>query len=297
MRRLLASRLSIGLASLVVGGLIIGAVWALSAGDDAGGGDGRVRISYEPGSGKSADLIRRSRVLDRAVRTVNREIDLPQDLSVRVIGDASAARLGVSGPVYEPRERTVYYPWAFVTESHGDLRRLSRRSPAELDELVNLRRLDSKALDRLLEDSMVFVLYHEVSHGLFDVLDIPVVGGEEPTADSLAAIFAIASLTGGQAVTLAGAALEVARGDQKGEPTLADYADDHGFDRQRAFNSLCLVYGSSPSRNRNLVGGPGDLTPSRSRLCPFEYRGDLRSWRRLLRDRLTDRGGLLPLKE
>ncbi len=141
----------------------------------------------------------------------------------------------------------------------------------------------------------MFVLFHETAHGLFHVLDIPVVGGEEPTADSLAAIFAIASGFGGQQVVLSGAALEAVSAQERGQVSPSQYTDDHDLDQQRAFDALCLVYGSAP--DRNLVGGPGDLPPERAELCPFEYRGDLRSWRRLLAPWLTDQGGLLPVRD
>jgi putative metallopeptidase DUF4344 len=296
MRRVLSSRLFTAAVALLIGAGAVGVVWALTDDDESKGPKGQVRVVYEPGPRESVELIKRAGVFERAAQTVNREINLTQNLTVSVIGERTAARLNVTGPVYEPSERTVYIPWSFVEQAHDDLVRLTKRSPEAIDRIANVRRLSHKDADRLLQNAMVFVLYHEIAHGLFDILGVAVVGGEEQTADSLAAIFAIVSRYGGQAITLAGATLQLARGEHTGTPALTDFANDHGFDAERGFNALCLVYGSSPRRNRNLVGGPGDLTPQRAELCPFEYRGALASWRWLLGQWLTDRGGLLPLK-
>lgn len=297
MRHLLASRVFVAFVAAVLGAGAVAAVWAITDEDDATGSGGEVRVVYESAPREGEDLIRRAGVFDRAARAVNEELDLPEDLTVSVVGDRTAARLNVAGPVYEPKERTVYFPWSFIERSHAGFERLSKKSRAEIDRIANLRELDHERVDRLVTDAMVFVFFHETAHGLLDVLDVPVVGGEEPTADSLAAIFAIASGFGGQQVVLSGAALEAVTAEEGGQVSPSQYADDHDLDQQRAFDALCLVYGSAPDRNRNLVGGPGDLTPQRAELCPFEYRGDLRSWRRLLAPWLTDRGGLLPVRD
>jgi Putative metallopeptidase len=73
---------------------------------------------------------------------------------------------------------------------------------------------------------------------------------------------------------------------------MADYADDHELDGQRAVDALCLVYGSNPARFSGYVGK--DLPKARAAMCPFEYRQELRSWRRLLSFWLSDQGGLRP---
>jgi Putative metallopeptidase len=113
------------------------------------------------------------------VRTVNAEIRLPSDLEVRVVDDREAARLRIFGPTYEPRDRVVYFPWSFVDDAWR-----------QLDTYSELR------------GAMVPTLNHELTHGLIDVLDVPVVGGEERAADSLAAILAIRSNDGGELIPL-----------------------------------------------------------------------------------------------
>ncbi len=110
MRRLLSSRAFIALAAAVLGAGAVAAVWAITDEDGATGSDGEVRVVYEPGPREMEDLIRHAGVFDRAAPAVNRELDLPKDLTVSVVDDRTAVRVGVGGPVYEPKQRTVYFP-------------------------------------------------------------------------------------------------------------------------------------------------------------------------------------------
>jgi hypothetical protein len=278
------SRGVIALVSALLGAAIALGVSALIDDSDQSSRNGEARISFEPGPAPEAAAIQGSGAFQRAVSTVNRELDLPTDLQVRVVGPETAARVGIDGPTYVPKDRTVYFPWSFVSQSRDDLRSLPQ-----------FNSLSPKQVDQRLAEAMTFVLYHELSHGLVDVLDIPVVASPEETADSLASVFAIASTHGGQVVPLSAAALDEALAKKQRIPTLADYADDHGFSRQRAYNALCLVYGSDPGRYAKIVSS-GLLPERRADICRFEYQEGLRSWRRLLSAYLTHTGGLLPLR-
>ena len=181
-----------------------------------------------------------------------------------------------------PKDRTVYFPWSFVSQSRQDL-----------ESLPQFDKLSQRQIDGKLAEAMTFVLYHELSHGLVDVLDVPVVASPEETADSLASIFAIATSHGGQVVPLSASALDDALAKKQRIPTLADFADDHGLSRQRADNALCLAYGSDPDQFAYIVDS-GLLPESRAKLCGFQYQQALRSWRRLLSAYLRDTGGLRP---
>lgn len=273
--------LSLAVAALVGAG-VVGAIWWTtgvgSSGSPRGGG---VDISYEPGAPTIVRSLQRSGVLARAVATVNQEVALPRDLHVRVVSDQAASRVGATGPEYEPSRHTVYLPWSFVEQSRVELGRLNllaKATPAQLDQIAR--------------NAMTFVLYHELAHGLIDVLDLPVVASEEQMADSFASVLAIVSRGGGENVPLSAAVLDEARSETHGAPALADYADDHGFDRSRAFDAVCLVYGSAPRRFSKLVK-QGFLPSGRARICPFDYQRTLRSWNRLLQPWLTHETGLV----
>lgn len=263
-----------------LGAAVVGAIWlVISAGDDSEPQGGEVELSFEPGPQRDEALLRRE--FEHARDTLNREIKLPRDLRIRLASDQTAERLGISGPTYVPKDHTVYFPWSFVDGARDDLERFGHR----------LQR--SKPPRDQLRNAMLFALYHELTHGLVDVLDVPIVGGEERAADSLGAIFAIRSQRGGQIVPLSGAGLEEAEAQREGPPGLVQYADDHELDAERAVDALCLAYGSDPKRNRGFIGK--DLTPSRAENCAFDYSNELRSWRRLLDAWLTEEGGLRPL--
>ncbi len=266
----------------LAGAAVVVAVWAITSGDDRGDLNGDVRLSFGPGHPEDKALLRKP--LEQAIKRINDEIDLPKDLSVRAVNERDAARHQVSGPQYIADDRTVYFPYSFVDHSREDIKRFGHPS------------LPDKTSDEVVRDAMLFVLYHEVTHGLIDTLNLPSVGGEEANADSLAAVFAIASgqKRQGQAAPLSASALDEAEGKRKGPPGLADYADDHKLGQQRAVDALCLVYGSDPKRYRNLVGAKEGLSPKRAEVCEYEYPREVLSWRRLLGDYLTERGGLRP---
>lgn len=284
MRKVPLAWVAIAAASALLGAGVVAAAWGLSGGGGGGHGHaGSIDISFEPGPADAVRLLESSGALARAVRTANYEIDPPTDLHVRIVGPETATRVGSAGPVYDPPERTIFIPWSFVEESRQDLQHL------EL-----LKGATTAQLDEIEQGANVFVLYHELAHGLIDVLDVPVVASEEQTADSFASIFAIESRKGGELVPLSAAAMAEAAHERKGAPTLADFADDHGFDRQRALAEVCLVYGSNPSRFAVFVR-KGYVPPHREEICRFDYERTLRSWRRLLGPWLTHEGGLQPL--
>ena len=266
------------LVAALLGAAVVGAVWLITSEDEDEKHGGKVRLTFGPGHADDKALLRKP--FERAVRTVNDETDLPTGITVRVVNEAEAARKQIGGPTYVPEDRTVYFPYAFIDQSREDIERFGHPS------------LPDRTSDQVLSDAMVFALYHELTHGLIDTLDVPSVGGEESDADSLAAVLAIASEEGGQGqiVPLSVAALEAAEGKRLGAAGLADYANNHKVAQQREIDALCFVYGSDPERYRDLVGAKDGLPPQRAELCEFKYQRELRSWRRLLDGYLTERG-------
>lgn len=278
------SRPLLVLVAVLAGAGIASVVWALAARDEADRHrTGEVTVSYERGPREAARLMERSGVLDATAATVNREIALKGDLKVRVISDRTAAQEGIGGPQYEPSEHVIYFPWSFVVQAHADLAALRRAGD-----------LGHTETDETLRHAMQFVLYHELAHGILDNFDIPVLAGEERTADSLATVLSLRTDKEGEALPLSAAILYLAGADRVGPPALADYADDHGLDRQRAFDAICAVYGSAPEEHRDLLTGRNALPPTRAEICPYDYQALVRDWRRALASHLTTTGGLLP---
>lgn len=288
MFRIADSRVGPLMISLAAGAVLASLVWWVATREDGERPSstlpGQVAVTFSSGPREAASLIESSGRFEHVVDTINTEIELPDDLDVRVVGDRTAIRMGVTGPTYVPSERTVYFPWAFVVQSHDDLVSVSRRT----SEFTNAE------IDEVLAASMEFVLYHELSHGILDQLDVPVLAGEEHTADSLATVLSLVSDREGEALPLSAAILELARAQAGGEPSLADFADDHGLDRQRAFNAICAVYGSAPEEHERLLSGPNALPPARAELCTYDFEKLVEDWRTTLDEHLTSQGALLP---
>jgi len=284
--RILSSKAGTVLLSLVAGATLASAAWWLSTGGDADDPEagGEVSVVFSQGPSGATRLIEDSRRFDDVVEAVNTEIALPRDLEVRVVGDRDAADQGISGPTYVPQEHVVYFPWSFVLDSRRELEALSRRTPG----------FTPKEADEVLAAAMQFALYHELAHGIIDAAGVPVLAGHERTADSLATVLSLVSDERGEALPLSIAVLEFAAAGTRGAPTLAAYADDHGLDRQRAFDAICAVYGSDPEGHDGLLSGPNALPPTRAELCPYDYERLVDDWRAVLADHLTSEGTLLP---
>jgi hypothetical protein len=217
-----------------------------------------------------------------AVRKLNAELGLSQDLPVRVVGTATAAKVGDHGPLYDPQARTVYIPWDYVEEAKTDLR--------DAGQQINL----TAPLDQVLSGAMTYVLYHETGHGVIDLLDLPVQGREETVADSFGTTLAIASGPNGQTIPLAAGELIAAHAKELQNPA-AQAAARYDLPQQRYFDVQCLVYGSNPARNANLVGGEqGMIPPGQSQTCVYDYQREARSWQRLLGPHLRDADALTP---
>jgi hypothetical protein len=116
--------------------------------------------------------------------------------------------------------------------------------------------------------SFVSVVLHETGHALRDMLQIPVLGREEDTADQISAYIMLLF------------AKDLARPALKGtyynwmRSTRLDtsfYWDVHSTSEQRALNYLCMGYGAEPKMFEDFL--EKKLLPAeRARNCAREYR-------------------------
>jgi hypothetical protein len=138
-------------AVLVVAAAVGGSVLIANDGSSASS-PGHVVISFERGPRSDVALLQGSRLLQRAVDTVNYELTLPADIRVRMVGDTTARRLSLNEPRYDPHARTVLFPWSFVDHSREEIAPL-------------LRGKDEHERRDTLAAAMEFALYHELAHG------------------------------------------------------------------------------------------------------------------------------------
>ena len=113
---------------------------------------------------------------------------------------------------------------------------------------------------------------HEVGHALFDMLDLPVLGREEDAADQVAAYILLQFGDAEARRLIDGTVHAYGSEARQADPcrSLKDYANEHGTPAQRAFNLMCIAYGSNEKLYGYLVS-KGYLPEKRAEFCVEEY--------------------------
>jgi hypothetical protein len=126
-----------------------------------------------------------------------------------------------------------------------------------------------------------WVTLHEVGHATFDILDVPIFGHVEDSADNFAT-YIMLQFGEGQAHRLIGGAAWAWRaylGDYKKNPVvplrLSAFASDHGLPQERFYNLICLAFGADQAGFADLANY---LPPTRAPTCLFEYRTLVRAF-------------------
>lgn len=127
--------------------------------------------------------------------------------------------------------------------------------------------------------NMLFVLLHEMAHVHVTEMGLPVLGREEDAADAYAtlALLKMGSEFSHRVLVQAakGWFLSAERDEREGNG-LAFY-DEHGLDRQRAYQIVCLMVGSDPEK----FGELADLVKmpeERQETCQGDYSNAAYSW-------------------
>ncbi len=127
--------------------------------------------------------------------------------------------------------------------------------------------------------NMLFVLLHEMAHVHVTEMGLPVLGREEDAADAFATLALLKMGSEFSHDVLVQAAkgwfLSAERDERQGH-RLAFY-DEHGLDRQRAYQIVCLMVGSDPEKFgdlADLVKMPED----RQGTCQGDYSNATYSW-------------------
>lgn len=117
---------------------------------------------------------------------------------------------------------------------------------------------------------IVEVFLHELAHALFEILEVPVLGREEDAADLIAAYILLQMAPDDARRLIGGIAYMYAQEAKTKNPTLQDFADEHGLPAQRLFNLLCMAYGAQPKTFADLI--EKDILPKkRAEGCEGEY--------------------------
>jgi hypothetical protein len=125
-----------------------------------------------------------------------------------------------------------------------------------------------------------FIMEHEFTHALIHIYDIPVLGKEEDAADTLATLLLLKSDKGDK-LALGAAEFWADFSGRQDPPALADYADEHSLDLQRAYSIVCDIAGSSKARYAE-VAQLGILPKGDIQSCPAQYQQDVKSFTQVL---------------
>ena len=173
---------------------------------------------------------------------------------------------GCSGDVnafYNFDERRITYCYEYIVHM--------QRRIAETDVLPGFRREDA------IVGEFVNTLLHETGHAVFHMFDIPLFGREEDAADAIASYVALRVGPTTARRILSGTAFawraaELWRQKNTNLRSFMDYADEHGTEAQRFFNTLCVALGSDMVERTNTFADFAPLLPDhRRRKCGREY--------------------------
>lgn len=219
----------------------------------ASSGSGRVRVVWqEPASEEDVvgyELLQASET-EEVAHALAKSFELPHPLLVRGVNGIGG------GPYYSPEDNSITLPYGFAAlvlevESNGN----PEISSQELGEQAGA-----------VND---FIFAHEFAHALIANFELPVLGKEEDAADSIATALLL-HVPGGAEYASDAAEFWADFSSRQEPPALADYADAHSLDLQRAFDVLCWVAGSSKTSFEE-VAELEVLPASRLETCPSEY--------------------------
>jgi hypothetical protein len=161
---------------------------------------------------------------------------------------------------------------------HERLEELAR-APQNNPRLKNLS--EQQRLDRLefVVGNTLFALLHEMGHVAIDEMKLPVLGREEVEADAFATLRLLRIGSDFSQRVLAESAKNwflAARRDQETGAELVYYGE-HSLSEQRAFQVVCLMVGSDPTKFKSLAD-KAQMPPERQETCRKDYGKISRSW-------------------
>lgn len=150
----------------------------------------------------------------------------------------------------------------------------------------SVRDLDNQQRQRVSEfviGNALFVLTHELGHAAVSEFDLPVLGREEDAVDTFATLAFLHISSDFSHRILINAALGhylIGERSLKQGNELVFYGE-HGLDKQRAYQIICLMVGSDPDMFWGVAARAG-LPVERKETCHADFEKAAPSWVRLL---------------
>lgn len=205
------------------------------------------------------DLIE-SGVINQVTSFINSQLSLRYPLRI-VFGNDD-------GPLYDDETKDIIIPYGFIDEVN------------ERFQYANYTKRGISTRDATF-DALIHTLFHEFGHAIIPMFDIPVLGKEENTVDNLATVILLEYFDDGANIAISAADLFDLESEDIETYTDDDFKGEHGLESQRYYNTLCMIYGSQPNKNRHIKKKAG-FSQERADLCEEDYERISRSWLSIL---------------
>lgn len=150
-----------------------------------------------------------------------------------------------------------------------------------------------EARDEFVLGNIVFVLFHEFGHALVSEFDLPVLGREENAVDRFATFLLTPEGDENEDEDPSTILVDAMRGwfaaSEQTEFAELDWWDEHGPDRQRAYQIACLLYGVDPKKF-SAMADEIELPEARRESCPAEATSNSKSWLKVAEPHALDEG-------
>jgi hypothetical protein len=174
---------------------------------------------------------------------------------------------------------------------------LQQRIEAAAKAALNSPRLkgltEQQRIDRVefVAGNTLVLLSHEMGHVLISEMHLPVLGREEDSADTYAALRLLTIGTSFSQHELTDAAQGWFLNDRRDQETgeKPPYYDEHNLSQQRAYQILCLMVGSDPNKFKGLADEM-KLPESRQATCKRDFTKALSGWETVLKPWLRQPG-------
>lgn len=228
---------------------------------------GGFKVIYNDGKKDSHNkfkaLFEKDRIFEQVAEGLNKTIRLPIAVPINTVS------CNTINAFYDPRGKRIIVCYELFEYFLG-LFKGTAKSDAELGNAVL--------------GATMFGFFHEVGHGLIDVLDLASTGPEEDAADELATLTLIGAGDEGVQMAVSGAYWFKLQA-KSGHTT--PFWDEHSFDEKRFYNIICLIYGSDPRKYGGFITS-GNLPVQRAQRCPDEFVKKKKAWEKLLGPHFTN---------
>lgn len=149
---------------------------------------------------------------------------------------------------------------------------------------IELTAIERNKLAQFITGNVVWTMYHEAGHAFTSMYNIPILGMEEDAADNFATIILLLYETELFNKYLEETVYAWFLLDEFAEIAgfELNFADEHGLDQQRAYQTLCLIYGADKSRFEAFAKFM-NMPEYRLKKCEYEFNRVSESWGSVLR--------------